>query len=102
MADPIIADECIHLMTTAFCTICKEQTRSKESRARRARAGNHPTWETEQSLPYPTTTAGYESACPHCDEKINIDATIHKVDGAWVCYPCALDAAILEGVISSG
>jgi hypothetical protein len=99
MADPIIADECIHLMTTAFCTICKKQTREKETRARRTRNRNSNGWTVIVTLPYPTIQAQYESTCPHCDETIHADDSIHNVDGSWVCYQCGHDAAAIEGTL---
>lgn len=99
MADDIIADECIHLMTTAFCTICKAQSKAAETRRRRTRATNHPSWDTDQTLPYPTIIASYSSTCPHCDEGIQQGTEIHNVDGFWVCHQCGIDAAIMEGAI---
>jgi hypothetical protein len=98
MADPTIApimDECIHLMTTAFCSICKANTRAAESRRRRTRANNHPSWETEVTLPYPSTQASYRSLCANCDEYMEVGTTIYKVEDVWVCQPCAEDCLTL-------
>ncbi len=98
MADAPILDECIHLMTTAFCTICKEDTKAKEARARRKRAGNAGTWEVYDRLPFPHTIATRDGLCPECDEDvIHVGDEIHLVDGSWVCRPCAVDAQILAG-----
>lgn len=101
MPDSPILDECIHGLTTAWCSICKAQSRAAETRRRRARASAHPSWETETVLPYPQTTATYRSLCPICDEYIEIDADIYKCEGDWVCRPCAEDCLTL-GVTSDG
>ena len=97
-----VADECIHLMTTAFCSICKAQTRAAETRRRRNRAATHPSWETEDGpLPYPSTIAGYPLTCPMCDERYDAGITIYKCDGAWVDRACAEDCVTL-GVGADG
>lgn len=98
-----VVDECIHGITTAWCSICKQQTKDKEARRRRTREQNHPAWEVDEdtSLPYPHTTASWPGTCTSCDTDYEAGTEIWKADGGWCCHQCAVDYATL-GVGTDG
>lgn len=87
----VIADECIHGLTTAWCSICKAQSKLAEKRRRLAREARHPAFETEPSLPYPTVVAQWDGICASCDERYPSGTTIYRADGGWCCQQCAED-----------
>lgn len=105
-----IADECIHGLTTAFCSICKAQHAAAEKRRRLTRAKNADVWETEEtvhphpsiSLDYPHTQAKYDGLCPDCDEHFHEGDWIYLVGGSWLDEECARDRTILNGGTDHG
>lgn len=83
-----VADECIHGLTTAWCSLCKADTRRREGFARRRRASVDESWTTHPSSPYPSTKADYPSNCKSCGDRYDVGDTIYRAASMWVCGQC--------------
>lgn len=100
--DAVVLDECIHLMTRAFCSICKQQA-ADALRRRENKETGHPAFDTDDTdnLPYPHVVAQWDGICNSCDEPYANGTTIYRADGGWCCRPCAEDYKTL-GVGTDG
>ncbi len=84
-------DLCIHEMTTAFCSLCKQTSRRRERLARARRHAVEDDWGTSDhpSMPFPSTKAEYNGRCHSCDDPYTIGERIFRADGGWCCVLCA-------------
>lgn len=75
-----ISDECIHGLTTAWCSTCREPTRRAQAKGRRVRRS----WVTTALVP-----ASYGSRCAVCGTSIEEGDAVGMVDDeGWCCENC--------------
>lgn len=90
MTATAFADECIHGLTEAWCSICCDQAAAQRARELIRDSPQASMWHHPSTPDGPKAVASYSSCCNECEDLINVGDLIFLRAGSWMCKDSAV------------